>query len=267
MNRQRIKKIVIGFLGLLAFCCCGLYGLSTQDDDGSAEVANNRSGGVEVEVDSTQPPTDTPIVEDEAEETAAVVPTEVQNTTVPTPSDTPTQLPATATMMPQVRVDVNTANVRSGPGSNYGVVDVVDRDVVLFVLASDTGGHWYNVVLDDGSLAWIAKSVVVDESDLTGVVVAETIPAPPIVPTSAATSEAAATSTLAPATTAPLPTDTVAPPEPVAVCDCSGDLYNCDDFGTHSAAQACFEYCNAQGAGDIHRLDRDNDNLVCESLP
>jgi micrococcal nuclease len=54
---------------------------------------------------------------------------------------------------------------------------------------------------------------------------------------------------------------------PVAVCSCSGNIYNCGDFSTHNAAQTCYEYCISQGAGDIHRLDGDNDGSACESLP
>jgi hypothetical protein len=75
--------------------------------------------------------------------------------------------------------------------------------------------------------------------------------------------------TRAPApTAAPVVVPTATPvPAPAAVCDCSHDAYNCSDFSTHRAAQACFNYCIAQGRGDIHRLDRDNDGVVCESLP
>jgi hypothetical protein len=64
----------------------------------------------------------------------------------------------------------------------------------------------------------------------------------------------------------PLPTNTVPPPPPAAVCDCSGNLYNCSDFSTHSQAQACFNYCSPI-AGDVHALDRNNDGNACESLP
>ena len=89
----------------------------------------------------------------------------------------------------------------------------------------------------------------------------------------------------------PLPTETLLPtntPEPTitatslppqtlvvsiptqpaqALCSCSGDTLNCPDLGTHSNAQACFEYCVSLGAGDIHRLDGNNDGVACESLP
>jgi micrococcal nuclease len=51
------------------------------------------------------------------------------------------------------------------------------------------------------------------------------------------------------------------------VCDCSGDLYNCSDFGTRAAAQACYDYCYVRTGRDIHRLDADGDGEACESLP
>lgn len=51
------------------------------------------------------------------------------------------------------------------------------------------------------------------------------------------------------------------------VCDCSGDHYNCADFPTQAEAQRCYQYCLDAGAGDIHRLDQDNDGVACEGLP
>lgn len=48
-------------------------------------------------------------------------------------------------------------------------------------------------------------------------------------------------------------------------CDCSGNLYNCADFPTSSEAQSCFDYCKILGKGDVHRLDADDDDIVCES--
>lgn len=46
-------------------------------------------------------------------------------------------------------------------------------------------------------------------------------------------------------------------------CSCSID-YNCPDFSSHTAAQTCFDYCKSKGYGDVHGLDRDDDNLACE---
>ena len=64
--------------------------------------------------------------------------------------------------------------------------------------------------------------------------------------------------------TIPAPTPTTIPP--LATCDCSGNIYNCSNFTTHSAAQECFEHCGGID-NDIHRLDADKDGIACENLP
>lgn len=48
-------------------------------------------------------------------------------------------------------------------------------------------------------------------------------------------------------------------------CSCTSDALNCTDFQTQASAQACFNFCIAQGAGDIHKLDQNNDGVACES--
>lgn len=57
------------------------------------------------------------------------------------------------------------------------------------------------------------------------------------------------------------------PPQAGAVCDCSDNRYDCTDFGTQVDAQACYDYCQSLGRGDIHHLDGDGDGVVCEDLP
>lgn len=94
---------------------------------------------------------------------------------------------------------------------------------------------------------------------------ATTIPSPTFIPTVTATvTTAPPQPTATPTEPPPPPAET---PTPTPVCDCSGNVYNCSDFTTQAQAQACYEYCIAQGCGDIHDLDRDNDGLACESLP
>ncbi len=88
--------------------------------------------------------------------------------------------------------------------------------------------------------------------------------------TSAPTPTATATATQRPTATATeASTVTVTPTQSgmPTVCDCSGDLYNCSDFGTRAAAQACYDYCYVLTGRDIHRLDADGDGEACESLP
>lgn len=50
---------------------------------------------------------------------------------------------------------------------------------------------------------------------------------------------------------------------PSGGCDCGRD-YDCKDYNSHSAAQACYDQC---GGNNWSRLDSDGDGLACESLP
>lgn len=50
-------------------------------------------------------------------------------------------------------------------------------------------------------------------------------------------------------------------------CDCSYNRYDCSDFPTHAAAQACYEYCLRIVGWDVHWLDDDNDGSACEWNP
>ena len=71
----------------------------------------------------------------------------------------------------------------------------------------------------------------------------------------------------APPTLAPIPTSAPSGGG-TAACNCSGSDLDCGDFSTHASAQACYNYCIAQGFGDVFRLDgSDNDGLACEGLP
>jgi hypothetical protein len=62
-----------------------------------------------------------------------------------------------------------------------------------------------------------------------------------------------------------LATQPALPPQSAA-CSCSGDTLNCDDFNPQTEAQACMDYCIAQGAGDIHHLDNNNNGIACEDF-
>lgn len=92
---------------------------------------------------------------------------------------------------------------------------------------------------------------------------------PTVTATPTATSVSTATSTPTPTATEAATSTPTATPTATEIasgpCSCSGNLYNCDDFSSQGAAQACFDFCVGQGQGDIHRLDQDNDNIACES--
>jgi hypothetical protein len=121
------------------------------------------------------------------------------------------------------------------------------------------------------------RSITVAPGRIGPSVVATERALPAKTPQAASTPEPTGTVASSPTHT-PLPTDTPLatdtpqqPPHaaepthtPVGPCPCSGYTLRCDDFGSHSWAQACFDYCKSRGRGDVHGLDGDGDGLACK---
>lgn len=167
----------------------------------------------------------------------------------------PTLTPVLTQVTPLLQSVANAiANLRAGPGTNFDVVGQTQPGQALIVVAQNRSGDWYR--LDDG--AWIA-SFLVDNApvNLSIIDVATPVVVQPI---------ATAAPVIVQPTLAPIPV-VIQPTQSTAVCSCSGNIYNCPAFNTHSEAQACFNYCVAQGRGDIHQLDSDDDGIACENLP
>lgn len=49
--------------------------------------------------------------------------------------------------------------------------------------------------------------------------------------------------------------------------NCSTNFYNCSDFKSQTEAQEVFDYCLSITGYDVHKLDKDGDKKVCETLP
>lgn len=133
--------------------------------------------------------------------------------------------PNLASGTPQLRVNVSSANVRNGPGTNYRPISTLLRDSVVTVIAKNQNGSWFLIEFSGGSRGWIADSVTdpVVATDMVSVQVAVTIPAPPtFTPTATATKTAVPTNTPTPTNTAvataaatPSVTPTATQPAPV----------------------------------------------------
>lgn len=147
------------------------------------------------------------------------------------------------------------ANLRSGPGTTFALAGSVKAGQPLTFTKALT--DWFQ--LDTGP--WIA-AFLVEIKPISGTVQPT--------PTSAATKPAQTpTPAKAAPTAAPKATNTpgpVATPTKAFTYICSHDAYKCSDFDSHADAQGAFDYCVAQGAGDIHRLDQDGNGVACESL-
>ncbi|MFZ0544561.1 MAG: SH3 domain-containing protein [Candidatus Promineifilaceae bacterium] len=84
----------------------------------------------------------------------------------------------------QLRVTINLAYVRSGPGQNYPVIDLVPGESTVTVLAYAENGSWFNIRLSNGRSGWIGATITepVGGWELDEVNTAATVPAPPPTP-------------------------------------------------------------------------------------
>jgi hypothetical protein len=129
----------------------------------------------------------------------------------PTPEPTvaePTPTPAPPTPVPKLVVQIENANVRSGPGTDFGLVGNVTRDQAFDITGKNQDGTWWQFCCVNGQPAWIFGELVGTEN-AESVAVAENLPAPPPV---AAAPPAAPTNTPAPAAPAPEPAQPAPPP-------------------------------------------------------
>ena len=175
------------------------------------------------------------------------------------PSPTITQRPSpTITPQPDAGVANETLNMRSGPGTGFEILMTLKRGDELTILGMTSDRAWLNVRTGT-RVGWVAAAYCTVNKTLSNALVVATVPV--------ATMPPLPTSPPQPTSAPSQPTPTPTPVPQSGVCDCSYNRYNCSDFSTQRAAQACFDYCWSIGRGDIHRLDGDNDGVACESLP
>lgn len=95
----------------------------------------------------------------------APLPTATRPSVVPTLLASPTPLDTT----PRVTARLD-ANVRSGDGLGYSIVDTLPEGTTARVVGISTSGNgWYLIDLPNGTRGWIAPSVVISEGDLRSV--------------------------------------------------------------------------------------------------
>lgn len=153
---------------------------------------------VEPPTETPAPPTDTP----PPPPTAAPV-TVTQSTTATQPV-TVTQPTATTAPKAQLIVNNQAINVRSGPGTEYGLVGSAEANQTFDLIAKNQAGDWWQICCVNGQQGWVFSQLARVEN-AEAVPVAANIPAPPVVAAPTATQVPAAP----PAAAAPTPT-----PEP-----------------------------------------------------
>ena len=68
---------------------------------------------------------------------------------------------ATPTPLPQVQVNVSSANIRNGPGTNYPSFEFAFEGDIFDVIASNNAKDWYVISLGNGDFGWINRKSVV----------------------------------------------------------------------------------------------------------
>ena len=247
--------LILSPIALIVLCCGGLFVFAVVDTS-LREIGflPTRTPAPAIAPTLSPTPTYTP------SSTYTPLPTSIPPlpetplpTDTPTPTPTETPIPTPTSSAPSVVVE-KTVNLRSGPGTDYKVVGTLPIKQNFEIIGRNADSSWWQISVKNEPV-WVAASVVKAVNIDQEIEVIEAAPPPPT-----PTSIIAHTPTVAPTST-PLPVSIpTQPPQPVAVCSCSGDSYNCSDGG----AVACFHYCQSIGAGDPHRLDRDNDGAACE---
>ena len=142
---------------------------------------------------ATYTPTLTPVSEEATPISSPTPVSEATEATEATATSTATPTP----VIPQVVASI-TVNVRSGPGTNYPVIGSLSPGNSLLVTGQNEQGTWWQVQPVEGSIGWVAASVV-EARDVEDIPIAQAPPPPkPTTPVSegaSASPEATATPT------------------------------------------------------------------------
>jgi cytoskeletal protein RodZ len=266
---------------------------AVEYEEGSAETADESETASVQATDTPMPtytphptatdaPTDTPPPTNTAAPTWTAEPTkgpttEPTETAAPPPTATeaptrplePTDVPAP--VIPLVRVNAASVNLRDGPGTGYGVLEVAQQGDEYEVLGATADRSWFNVAAKNGLRFWLASSVVneIVDGSTSRVGVAATIPAPP-----QPTSPPLPTATQIPPTAVPVaPTEPPPPPppepQPAEACTpgyspCIPIVSDADCAGGSGNGPYYVQGPVTVTGSDPYDLDRDHDGIGCE---
>lgn len=98
---------------------------------------------------------------------------------IATPTITPTPTPGIT-----LHVAVTAANFRAGPGTQYGVLEVLPYNTAVTILGRTEDRAWFNVMTENGRRGWLGASVVyyADPAQSQQVETVATMPPPPATP-------------------------------------------------------------------------------------
>lgn len=174
-------------------------------------------------------PESTPVVQSESTITEVTeTPTPIPSPTLPpeptatnTPVSTATPIPSpTSEPEPIVTVPENSTtaiNVRSGPGTNYPVLDQFEPGQAAAITGRNQDSSWWQISLADNNPGWVFGELVALSGAAEGIPVVEAPPPPP-------------TATPAPQAAAEVPAEAEASDEPQTPEELEGQLRCGKDF-------------------------------------
>lgn len=273
-KEKRNSLIRYGIAGSVLFMCCSVSYMGAQETKAERETQQ----ATEVILQQTE--------SHNATQTATQWTATPTTTNTPTPSDTPiptntpvasatptmtasptiTQTPLLITTNTPIPVNtpvpaINTnpttyyvqaqANVRDCPQTSCNLLGTYYAGTALQIVDTNIEGDEFR-----GSTRWYQGTLNGSAFYVHSELVSLSPPAP----------------TAAPAVNNPVvPANSYQPAPPAqsagSNCACHSDIYNCsrDSFSSMAEARACYNKCIAEGRGDIHGLDNNNDGNICES--
>lgn len=145
----------------------------------------------------------TPTSTNSSDSVETLSPTPKRSSSTPTSESTPTPSPT----LPIVTIIGARVNIRSGPGTNYPVIQTLDRNDTAPATGFNSGQTWVQIELPDSTPGWVSTSLVdIDNpdkidttTDISPAIIATS--APPIATSSSTTS--VPSPTVAPQPTSP----------------------------------------------------------------
>lgn len=208
---QRGRFCVIAVLFVFMTSGCGFnFGFAGPEATPTTEAVGEARAIVPTFTPTpVEPPTATPEPPTETPPPPTAEPTEPQTTAPITATQAVTDAQPTATTAAKAQLIVNdqAINVRSGPGTTYGLVGSAEANQTFDLIAKNQAGDWWQICCVNGQQGWVFSQLARVEN-AEAVPVAANIPAPPVVEAPTATPApvaAAPTATPAPQPQAPPP--------------------------------------------------------------
>lgn len=129
---------------LLFILLLALPALACGEDTTPTPTSTNRSNSIEIPSPTPKSPSSTP-------------------TSKPTPTPKP--------VLPIVTITGARVNIRSGPGTNYPIIQTLDRNDTAPATGFNSGRTWVQIELPDNTLRWVSADLVdIDNPDEISIV-------------------------------------------------------------------------------------------------